>query len=118
MIDKRFDNLESRLHEFERSVNNQISNIEQQLKMKAEKNLLQKIMVKLEKLEETTKVQEIANAMQESYEKRFNTLIHGIARTTDNAWKSPGPTTGLVCTFLKERLLIQEPESVAFVDCH
>ena len=63
-IDKRFDNLESRLDEFERSVDNKTSNIEQQLKMKAEKNSLQKIMVRLEKLEESKKVQEIANILR------------------------------------------------------
>ena len=86
--------------------------------MKAEKNSLQKIMVRLEKLEESQNVQEIANITQESYEKRFNILIHGIAETTDSAWENLGQTTALVRTFMKEGLLIQEPESVSFVDCH
>ena len=86
--------------------------------MKAEKKSLQNIMVRLEKLEESKNVQEIANVMQESYEKRFNILIHGIAETTDSAWENPGQPTALVRTFMKERLLIQEPESVSFVDCH
>ena len=72
MIDKRFDNLESRLDKFEKSVNNKISNIENHLKMKAEKNSLQKIMVRLEKLKESKNVHKIAKVMQESYEKRFN----------------------------------------------
>ena len=53
--------------------------------------------------------------MQESYEKRFNILIHEIAETTDNAWESPRQTTALVRTFMKEGLLIQKPGSVAFV---
>ena len=106
VIDKRFDNLESRLDEFERTVNNKISNIENQLKMKAEKNSLQKMMVRLEKLEVSRNVQEIAKVMQESYEKRFNFLIHGIAETTDSAWENPGETTALVRTFTKEGLLI------------
>ena len=75
-------------------------------------------MVRLEKLEESKNVQEIATVMQESYEKRFNILIHGIAETTDSAWENPEQTTALVRTFMKEGLLIQEPESVAFVDCH
>ena len=53
--------------------------------------------------------------MQESYEKRFNILIHEIAETTEGAWENPGETTALVRTFMKEGLLVQEPESVAFV---
>ena len=118
VIDKRFDNFESRLDEFERSVSYKISNIENQSKMKAERNSLQKVMVRLEKLEESKNVQEIANVMQESYEKRFNILIHGIAETTDSSWENPGQTTALVRTFLTDGLLIQEPESVAFVTCH
>ena len=74
-------------------------------------------MIRLEKLEENKNAQEIANVMQESYEKRFNILIYAIAETTDCGWESPGKTTALVRTFIKEGLLIQEPESVAFVDC-
>ena len=74
-------------------------------------------MVRLEKLEESKNVQVIANVMQESYEKRFNSLIHGIAEMTDSTWENPGQTTALVRTLMKEWLLIQEPESVAFVDC-
>ena len=75
-------------------------------------------MVWLEKLEESKNDQEIANVMQESYEKRFDILIHGIAETTDSAWENPGQTTALIRTFIKEGLLIQERESVSFVDCH
>ena len=86
--------------------------------MIAEKKSLQNIMVRLEKLEESKNVQVIANVMQESYEKRFNILIHGIAETTDSAWENPGQTTALVRTFMKEGLPTQEPESVSFVDCH
>ena len=80
--------------------------------MKAEKNLMQNIMVRLEKLKGSKNVQEITNVMQESYEKRFSILIHGIAETTDSAWENPGQTTALVRTFMKEALLIQEPECV------
>ena len=45
-------------------------------------------------------------------------LIHGIAEAIDIARENPGQTTALVRTFMKEGLLIQEPESVIFVDCH
>ena len=88
------------------------------MKDESRKNSLQKIMVRLEKIEESKNVQELANVMQESYKKRFNILIHGIAETTDSAWENPGQTTALIRTFMKEGLLILEPESVAFVDCH
>ena len=56
--------------------------------------------------------------MQESYDKRMNTLIHGIKEDDDNVWEKRERTREKFQDFFVNGLKINDPEDVEFVDLH
>ena len=56
--------------------------------------------------------------MLESYEKRFNLLIHGIDENFCCAWETREQTKHLVEDFMKEGLKIEDSSKITMAVCH
>ena len=56
--------------------------------------------------------------MKESYAKRLNVLIHGLSKTNDSTWEEAEETQQIVRKFRQNSLQIENPPSIALVDCH
>ena len=56
--------------------------------------------------------------MQESYDKRFNILFHGLEENSNSAWKTRDETLKILQNFMKEGLNIANPSQIALADYH
>jgi len=84
-LDSKVETLDARLTTLEKNVNSRFNAIESSLIQKATEDDLTDALERIEKSEET--ILEKRNAvMKESYEKRFNILIHGLDESNDSAW--------------------------------
>jgi len=89
-----------------------------ELVSKADLSELEIMRERIEELERSKEEQERTAIMKESYEKRLNLLIHGLAENADNAWELPKQTLCHVHEFKKECLCIEDPISIQFVNYH
>ena len=86
--------------------------------LKADKTEVEKLQARISKLEEVKKEQDKVLIMRESYEKRFNVLIHGIPVQEESAWETPLQTLGLIHTFMKKGLRFEDPTLIPLADYH
>ena len=56
--------------------------------------------------------------MRESYDKRFNVLIHGLPEDPQNVWETPLQTLAHIHKFMKEALLITDPTMITLAYYH
>ena len=114
-IDQRLVNLEGRMNDIEQASNARITKIENQLTKKI--NGLADIEKRLSILEKEEKRQD-ESVMKESYEKRFNILIHGLEEDHSSAWESRHETLKTIHKFMREGLCIENPSRFVFADYH
>ena len=69
-------------------------------------------------LEKDKQEQDCLAIMKESYEKRFNILIHGLPEISDNVWEKSTETLEHVYKFMKDGLHISYPQSLPVADYH
>ena len=86
--------------------------------LKADKAKVENLQARISKLEGLKKEQDKVLIMWESYEKRFNVLIHGILDQEESAWETPLHTLGLIHTFMKKGLRIEDPTLIPLADYH
>ena len=92
--------------------------LKSQFDNKAYVNDVEEVSERLEILEAKARDRENKALMLESYEKRFNLLIHGIDENFRYAWETREQTKHLVEDFMKEGLKIEDPSKIAMADCH
>ena len=56
--------------------------------------------------------------VRESYDKRFNVLIHWLPEDPQNVWETPLQTLANIHKFMKEALLITDPTMITLADYH
>ena len=124
-INKRMDNFENKLEGFNTrltSLNQKLDDRYNELKSlidnKAYVNNVEEVSERLEILEAKARDRENKALMLESYEKRFNLLIHDIDENFRYAWETRLQTKHLVEDFMKEGLKIEDPSKIAMADCH
>ena len=88
------------------------------MKTKADESALKEIQERINKLEQQQDYQLTKEIMQESYEKRFNLLIHEIEESNENTWEKRETTLHQIHDFMRRGLQIQEPSSIVLADYH
>lgn len=111
-MDTKFDRLDKRLNVLETKLEQKCDQLE-----KAANYKFDKIEVRLNALEKAKSESETAALMQESYNKRFNILLHGIEEDKDSAWEAPKATEVKFDSFLKNALKI-ERSTIQIIDIH
>ena len=117
-LESKVDSFSIRLHSLEETVNSKFEAIDRSLNDKVDFHVFDELLQRLTFLEDYKLAQERNAVMQESYEKRFNILIHGLEEKCDSAWETPDETLQIVHNFMNEGLKIEQPTDVAIVDCH
>ena len=56
--------------------------------------------------------------MQESYDKSFNILFHGLEENSSSAWETRDETFKILQNFMKEDVNIAKPSQIALADYH
>ena len=79
---------------------------------------LENILEKLNRLEHIELEKEDIAVMKESYDKRLNVLIHGLSETDDSTWEKTEETQQIVRKFMHDGPQIENPSSIALIDCH
>ena len=115
-IDQRLVNLEGRINDIEQASNARILKIENQLTKKI--NGLADIEKRLSILEKKEEKSQDESVMKESYEKRFNILIHGLEEDHSSAWETCQETLKTIHKFMREGLCIENPSRFVFADYH
>ena len=115
-IDQRLVKLERRINDIEQASNARIAKIENQLTKKI--NGLADIEKRLSILEKKEEKHQDESVMKESYEKRFNILIHGLEEDHSSAWESRQETLKTIHKFMREGLCIENPSRFVFADYH
>ena len=125
MLTSRIDNLEktlltvgARIDELEKKSNEKFEDIHICLNSKTDKDEVEELKIRLSILEEKNKQLETTAVMKESYEKRFNILIHGIPENSDNPWEAPIETLDRIHNFMNEGLKISNPMAIQLADYH
>jgi len=62
---------------------------------------LKEIYERLENLERKERDRQAQALMQESYDKRFNILIHGLDENVESAWENRAQTKKIIQNFIK-----------------
>ena len=125
MLTSRIDNLEktlltvgARIDELEKKSNEKFEDIRICLNSKTDKDEVEESKIRLSILEEKNKQLETTAVMKESYEKRFNILIHGIPENSDNPCEAPIETLDRIHNFMNEGLNISNPMAIQLADYH
>ena len=79
---------------------------------------LNTVFQRLYTLEDAEKHRETNAIMQESYEKRFNILFHGLEENSNSAWETRDETLKILQNFMKEGLNIANPSQITLADYH
>ena len=106
-LNEKLENFDRRITKLEYLVEDKISKFQQELKTKADDSALNKLHLKIRKIEKQQVDQLAKDVMQESYEKRFNLLIKGIEETDTSVWEKRETTLQLVQDFMKRGLQIK-----------
>ena len=124
-ITKRMDSFENKLEGFNtrltslnQKLDDRYNELKSQIHNKAYVSDVEEVSERLEILEAKARDRENKALMLESYEKRFNLLIHGIDENLCYAWETREQTKHLVEDFMKEGLKIEDPSKIAMADCH
>ena len=127
-ISERLDKLDAKLEKFDRRITNlehiveeKIPKLQQELQAKVDNSTLKDLETRIRKIEQQQVNQLNKDIMQESYEKRFNLLIHGIEETEEtdeSAWEKRETTLQLVNDFMKRGLQIEDPSTIMLTDYH
>ena len=117
-LTEKVSDLDDGLDNLEKNFDVEFKEIENKLQRKAslfEFNELKERIVQLEKVKQE---QDCLAIMKESYEKKFNILIHGLPEISGNIWQKPTETLEHVHKFMKDGLLISDPKSLPLADYH
>ena len=119
------DNFENKLEGFNTSLtslnqklDDRYNKLKSQIDNKAYANGVEEVSERLEILEAKARDRENKALMLESYEKRFNLLIHGIDENLRYAWETREQTKHLVEDFMKAGLKIKDSSKIVMADCH
>jgi len=74
---------------------------------------LEEIYDRLENLEGKERDRQAQALMQESYEKRFNILIHGLEENVESALENRAQTKESLQIFMKDCLKIEDPTTIS-----
>ena len=117
-LNEKLENFDRRITKLEYLVEDKISKFQEELKTKADDSALNKLHLKIHKIEQQQVDQRAKDVMQESYEKRFNLLINGIEETDTSVWEKRETTLQLVQDFMKRGLQIKDPSAIMLTDYH
>ena len=117
-FDKTLSSFGTRLDEIERKFNTKIEDLNNRVNSKADTSEIENLRSRIVCLENINKQLEANAVMKESYEKRFNILIHGIPENQESAWETPVQTLDHIQKFLTDGLKISDPSSIPLVDYH
>ena len=124
-INKRMDNFENKLEGFNtrltslnQKLDDRYDELKSQIDNKAYVTDVEEVSERLKILEAKAHDRKNKGLMLESYEKRFNLLIHGIDENYRYAWETREQTKHLVENFIKEGLKIEDPSKIAMAGCH
>ena len=117
-LDLKLEKISTRISKLEEHCETKFEEIDEELNAKADTRELEELRALVKKLERSAEGQKISEVMRESYDKRFNVLIHGLPEDPLNSWETPLQTLGLIHKFMKEAPLITDPTMINVVDYH
>ena len=95
-----------------------IKKIEGILEKTAEDSDLDEAFQRLFLLEDLEKERTEQALMQESYDKRFNVLFHGLDEEVNSVWETRIETLEILHQFMRDGLNITDPSNIALADFH
>ena len=117
-IYKKLDNVSSRLDSLELEFETKCHEIDKMKISKAETASIKELKERIVFLETFKLNYENAKVMQESYDKRFNILVHDVKEDSANAWEKKDRNIEKFEEFLLNELKIADPNDVEYVDIH
>jgi len=145
-MEKNFEKFDNRLNTLEKNFNDRLDHLESSLTKKAETSEIEKLKKRMSAMENSfeTKLELVEKfngdfddifdrviyleeaeterqsqaLMQESYDKRFNILFHGLEESNTNAWETREETQKILYKFLQNGLKIQNPSTIVMADFH
>ena len=81
--------MDTKLDNLEKNFDVKFKEIENELQRKASLFALNEMKERIVQLEKDKQEQDCLAIMKESYEKRFNILIHGLPEISGNVWAKP-----------------------------
>ena len=117
-LDSKLDKFDKRLNELEEQCKSKLEQLDDNLVEKADNCELEELGAAVQKLEESKQEHDKMEFMRESYDKRFNVLIHGLLEDPQNVWETPLQTLAQIHKFMKEALLITDPTMITLADYH
>jgi len=117
-LDEKFETYNLRLNNLELKLNKKCDEINLVLDEKANESDLEKIYDRLESLERKERNRQAQALMQKSYDKRFNTLIHGLEKNVESAWENRAQTKEIIQNFIKNCLKIDDPTPIPMIAFH
>ena len=113
-IDAKYETVNARINEVEEKFDAKLNEIEHQVKDKVCRNEFNHLENQFKKQIESVYEE---NLMKETYDKRLNSLIHGLEESETNAWETKDQTTKIFHDFLTKGLQI-DPTSMNIIDIH
>ena len=95
-----------------------IKKIEGILEKTAKDSDLDEAFQRLILLEDLEKERTEQALMQESYDKRFNVLFHGLNEELNSVWETRNKTLKILHQFMRDGLNITDPSNIALADFH
>ena len=117
-LDEILDGVTWRLNVLENLFKKKWDEIKSNQLLKGDKTEVEKLQARISKLEGAKKEQDKVLIMRESNEKRFNVPIHDIPEQEESVWETPLQTLGLIHTFMKKGLRIEDPTLNPLADNH
>ena len=77
-LDLKLEKISTRISKLEEHCETKFEEIDEELNAKADTRELEELRALVKKLERSAEEQKILEVMRESYDKRFNVLIHGL----------------------------------------
>ena len=110
--------MDAQLDNLEKNFDVKFKKIENELQQKASLFELNELKERIVQLEKDKQEQDCFAIMKESYEKRFNILIHGLLEISGNVRKKSTETLEHVHKFMKDGLHISDLKSLPLADYH
>ena len=122
-IQIRFQTFENSLKESAsnmeiKMLKDRIKKIEGILEKTAKDSYLDEAFQRLFLLEDLEKERTEQVFMQESYDKRFNVLFHGLDEEVNSVWETRNKTLKILHQFMRDGLNITDPSDIALSDGH
>ena len=108
--------MDTRLDNLEKNFNVKFKEIENELQRKVSLFEFNELKERIAQLEKGKQEQDCLAIIKESYEKRFNILVHSLLEISSNVWEKPTETLEHVHKFIKDDLLISNPKSLPLVN--